>query len=214
RLMKETRDCFQKRHADYALPISASSDGRMNYPESFLGSVDLVLLHGNGRSPQQKLQRTVELKNWERPILMTEDDNGCPSTVAHLSAELASCDAFFEHAAGWGYMPWVQAQRFPFRYLPAGPAEVRDDLPEADRHAYSEGGIGGKLCVYPMVLGHEPAGVVAKVGSGVSGWRPGDRAAFEPALYCYHCEFCMSGRHNMCENLRFLSSPGDPGFFR
>jgi hypothetical protein len=132
-LMKETRDCFQKRHADYALPISASSDGRMNYPESFLGSVDLVLLHGNGRSPQQKLQRTVELKNWERPILMTEDDNGRPSTVAHLSAELASCDAFFEHAAGWGYMPWVQAQRFPFRYLPAGPAEVRDDLPEADR---------------------------------------------------------------------------------
>ena len=81
-------------------------------------------------------------------------------------------------------------------------------------HAYSEGGIGGKLCVYPMVLGHEPAGVVAKVGSGVSGWQPGDRAAFEPALYCYHCRFCMAGRHNVCENLRFLSSPGDPGFFR
>jgi hypothetical protein len=95
--------------------------------------VDLVLLHGNGRTPQQKLQRTADLKNWERPILMTEDDNGRPSTLAHLSAELASCDAFFEHAAGWGYMPWVQAQRFPFRYLPAGSAEVRDDLPEADR---------------------------------------------------------------------------------
>src|SRR5438876_1334869 len=61
-LIQETRDCFQKRHADYAAPISVSSDGRMNYPESFLGSVDLVLLHGNGRKPQQKLQRTVELK--------------------------------------------------------------------------------------------------------------------------------------------------------
>src|SRR6266478_3844981 len=67
-LIKETRDCFQKRHADYALPISASSDGRMNYPESFLGSVDLVLLHGNGRTSAQKLQRTAELKNWERRI--------------------------------------------------------------------------------------------------------------------------------------------------
>jgi len=64
------------------------------------------------------------------------------------------------------------------------------------------------------VLGHEPAGLVVKLGSGVSGWHPGDRAAFEPALYCYHCEFCMSGRHNVCENLRFLSSPADPGFFR
>jgi hypothetical protein len=133
KLIKETRDCFQTRRADYALPISASSDGRMNYPQSFLGSVDLVLLHGNGRTPQQKLRRAAELKNWERPILMTEDDNGRPSTVAHLSPELASCDVFFEHGAGWGYMPWVQAQRFPFRYLPSGSAEVRDDLPEADR---------------------------------------------------------------------------------
>ena len=84
----------------------------------------------------------------------------------------------------------------------------------SDLHAYAEGGIGGKLNAYPMVLGHEPAGVVAKVGSGVSGWQPGDRAAFEPAMYCYHCEFCMSGHHNLCEKLRFLSSPGDPGFFR
>jgi hypothetical protein len=30
-------------------------------------------------------------------------------------------------------MPWVQAQRFPFRYLPPEPSAVRDDLPEADR---------------------------------------------------------------------------------
>jgi len=132
-LIKETRDRFQKLHADYALPISISSDGRMNYAESFLESVDVVLLHGNGRTPAQKLQRTADLKNWERPILMTEDDNGRTSTAAHLSAELASCDAFFEHAAGWGYMPWVQAQRFPFRYMPSGPSEVRDDLPEKDR---------------------------------------------------------------------------------
>jgi hypothetical protein len=133
KLIRETRDCFQQAHADYALPISVSSDGRMNYPESFLEWVDLVLLHGNGGTPQQKLQRTAELKNWPRPILATEDDNGRPATAAHLTAELASCDAFFEHGAGWGYMPWVQAQRFPFRYLPGAESEVRDDLPEPDR---------------------------------------------------------------------------------
>jgi hypothetical protein len=132
-LIKETRDRFQKLHADFALPIGVSSDGRMNYAESFLQSVDVVLLHGNGRTPQQKVQRTADLKNWERPILMTEDDNGRPSATAHLAAELASCDAFFNQAAGWGYMPWVQAQRFPFRYLPSGSAVVRDDLPEPDR---------------------------------------------------------------------------------
>jgi hypothetical protein len=132
-LIKETRDRFQKLHADYALPISVSSDGRMNYAESFVDSVDVVMLHGNGRTPQQKLQRTADLKNWQRPILMTEDDNGRESTPAHLTAELASCDAFFNQAAGWGYMPWVQAQRFPFRYLPPETSTMGDNLPEKDR---------------------------------------------------------------------------------
>ena len=132
-LIKTARDCFQRRHADYALPISVSSDGRMRYPESFLNSVDLVLIHGNGRTPAQKSQRAADLKNWERPILMSEDDNGRPSTSDHLTAELASCDIFFDKAAGWGYMPWVQAQRFPFRYLPGPATEVRDAMPEADR---------------------------------------------------------------------------------
>jgi len=65
-----------------------------------------------------------------------------------------------------------------------------------------------------MVLGHEPTGTVVKTGPGVSGWAPGDRAALEPAIYCYHCEFCLAGRHNVCANLRFLSAAPDAGFFR
>jgi L-iditol 2-dehydrogenase len=84
----------------------------------------------------------------------------------------------------------------------------------SDLHYFSEGGIGDARCVYPMVLGHEPSGVVRKTGPGVTGWSVGDRAVLEPALYCYHCEFCMTGRHNVCENIRFLSMPDEPGFFR
>ena len=84
----------------------------------------------------------------------------------------------------------------------------------SDVHSYSEGAIGDTPCVYPMVLGHEPAGTVVRTGTGVTGWAPGDRAALEPALYCYHCEFCRSGHHNLCSNIRFLSNPGIPGFFR
>ncbi len=84
----------------------------------------------------------------------------------------------------------------------------------SDMHSYAEGAVGDTPCVYPMVLGHEPAGVVVKAGAGVTGWTSGARAAFEPAIYCYHCEFCHSGRHNLCANLRFLSMPSDPGFFR
>lgn len=84
----------------------------------------------------------------------------------------------------------------------------------SDLHAYSEGGIGSMPNVYPMVLGHEPAGTIVKTGAGVAGFAPGDRGALEPALYCYHCEFCQSGHHNVCANVRFLSNPGHPGFFR
>src|SRR5215467_7332995 len=84
----------------------------------------------------------------------------------------------------------------------------------SDLHYFSDGGIGEARCVYPMVLGHEPAGVVRKIGLGVSGFAVGDRAVLEPAVYCYHCEFCMTGHHNVCANLRFLSQPGEPGFFR
>lgn len=84
----------------------------------------------------------------------------------------------------------------------------------SDLHSYAEGAIGDTPCLYPMVLGHEPAGTVVRAGAGVTGWSPGDRAALEPALYCYHCEFCRSGHHNVCENIRFLSNPGVPGFFR
>ncbi len=84
----------------------------------------------------------------------------------------------------------------------------------SDLHAYSEGGVGGTPNAYPMVLGHEPAGTIVKTGPGVTGLAPGDRGALEPALYRYHCEFCLSGHHNVCANIRFLSNPHHPGFFR
>lgn len=84
----------------------------------------------------------------------------------------------------------------------------------SDLHYFSEGGIGDTPCVYPQVLGHEPAGEIVKAGPGVTGWQPGDRVALEPAIYCYHCEYCLKGRHNICANIRFMSMPGDPGFFR
>jgi len=100
-----------------------------------------------------------------------------------------------------------------------GPGEVQVRIDAvgicgSDLHSYAEGSVGDTPCRYPMVLGHEPAGVVARVGAGVTGWNAGDRAAFEPAIYCYHCEFCSTGHHNVCANLRFMSMPGDPGFFR
>jgi L-iditol 2-dehydrogenase len=100
-----------------------------------------------------------------------------------------------------------------------GPGEVQVRIEAvgvcgSDLHSYSEGAVGGTPNVYPMLLGHEPAGRIVKTGAGVTGLAAGDRGALEPALYCYHCEFCLSGHHNVCANLRFLSNPHHPGFFR
>ena len=100
-----------------------------------------------------------------------------------------------------------------------GPGEVQVRIEAvgvcgSDLHAYREGKVGSTPNVYPMVLGHEPAGTIVKTGAGVTGLAAGDHGTLEPALYCYHCEFCLSGRHNVCANLRFLSNPHLPGFFR
>lgn len=100
-----------------------------------------------------------------------------------------------------------------------GPGEVQVRIGAvgicgSDLHAYAEGAVGSTPNVYPMVLGHEPAGTIVKTGPGVTGLAPGDRGALEPALYCYHCEFCSRGLHNVCANIRFLSNPRLPGFFR
>jgi L-iditol 2-dehydrogenase len=100
-----------------------------------------------------------------------------------------------------------------------GPGEIQVRIEAvgvcgSDLHAYSEGKVGSSPNVYPMVLGHEPAGTIRKTGPGVTGLAIGDRGALEPAFYCYHCEFCLSGHHNVCANIRFLSNPHLPGFFR
>ena len=130
-LIDEVRERFH--HARFSVPVATSSDGRMRYPPALMGQSDIALLHGNNRSPQMKARRVLELKNADRPVLMNEDDNGRESTTANLALELASCDILFRQAAGWGYMPWVQAQRFPFRYMPAAEAKLRDDMPEKER---------------------------------------------------------------------------------
>src|SRR3954468_24593174 len=51
----------------------------------------------------------------------------------------------------------------------------------------------------PVVLGHEFGGTVAQVGTGVRGFREGDRVVSETAAaICGECMSCRSGRYNLC----------------
>jgi L-iditol 2-dehydrogenase len=53
-----------------------------------------------------------------------------------------------------------------------------------------------------------------KTGSAVTGVHAGDHFALEPAMPCGHCEMCRRQKANLCENMRFMSSGGIPGFFQ
>jgi L-iditol 2-dehydrogenase len=56
----------------------------------------------------------------------------------------------------------------------------------------------------PVVMGHEAAGVIARLGDGAQGWREGDRVTFDSTVSCGVCPPCRSGRINLCDNRRVL----------
>ncbi len=55
----------------------------------------------------------------------------------------------------------------------------------------------------PIPFGHEVAGVVADVGTGVTGFREGDRVVALNSAPCDACFFCRHGQQNLCEDLLF-----------
>ena len=59
--------------------------------------------------------------------------------------------------------------------------------------------VEGKYTIpMPVVLGHEAAGTVEAIGDQVSYVKPGDRVILCLSAFCGHCEFCLSGRPNLC----------------
>lgn len=56
----------------------------------------------------------------------------------------------------------------------------------------------------PIIMGHEAAGVIEKVGANVEGWSPGDAVAFDSMIYCGTCDSCKAGQTNLCEDRRVI----------
>lgn len=55
---------------------------------------------------------------------------------------------------------------------------------------------------WPIILGHECAGVVAEVGPGERRWKPGDPVVVEPFFTCKGCPACLRGQYNLCVDLK------------
>ena len=59
---------------------------------------------------------------------------------------------------------------------------------------------GEYLGSYPVIPGHEFAGVIEKIGAAVTRFQVGDRVAIEPNIACDNCVNCLNNRHNFCLN--------------
>ena len=84
----------------------------------------------------------------------------------------------------------------------------------SDLHYYETGAIGDYVVEPPFVLGHEPGGTVVEVGKNVKHLKVGDRVALEPGKTCGHCEFCKTGRYNLCSDVVFFATPPVDGVFQ
>jgi L-iditol 2-dehydrogenase len=78
----------------------------------------------------------------------------------------------------------------------------------SDIHYYTLGRIGSQVVKYPFPVGHEGAGCVVETGVGVKRVKPGDFIAIDPAMPCWKCDQCLTGRHHTCRKLKFLGCPG------
>ena len=103
----------------------------------------------------------------------------------------------------------------------AGQVEVRvaaGGICGSDLHYYNHGGFGTVRLKEPMILGHEVAGHITRLGKSVTGLKVGQLVAISPSRPCHTCAYCREAKYNQCLNMRFYGSampfPHVQGAFR
>ncbi len=83
----------------------------------------------------------------------------------------------------------------------------------SDTHFYETGRVGDIVVDGPIVLGHETAGVIEKVGEGVDPARVGQRVALDPQRPCRKCSSCKTGSYHLCVDMEFYGAYPIDGSF-
>jgi 2-desacetyl-2-hydroxyethyl bacteriochlorophyllide A dehydrogenase len=65
--------------------------------------------------------------------------------------------------------------------------------------------------VFPLIPGHEATGTVEAIGEGVTSLAVGDHVAVNPSTTCGECEYCLTGRGNLCRNWNGLGVVASDG---
>src|ERR1700726_1629104 len=107
---------------------------------------------------------------------------------------------------------YLQLEMAEFPQPQPGPGEVLIRVAAcgicgSDVHGYD--GASGRR-IPPLVMGHEASGIVAALGSEVTGFNVGDRVTFDSTVSCGVCGFCRDGEINLCDNRQVIGvSCGD-----
>ncbi len=103
------------------------------------------------------------------------------------------------------YMP--EAYKLEYRDVPKPAVEPGKVLVKIERLGICGSDIQvyhgkHKYMKFPVVQGHEAAGIVSEVGAGVEGIKVGDAVTFQPQVFCGECAPCKAGHINVCRNLK------------
>jgi L-iditol 2-dehydrogenase len=140
------------------------------------------------------------------------ETNGGPKKLCH-AADKNSCSR--DHVPHMKALVLTAYGRFVLEDRPTPPLQADEVLVRvracgicgSDVHGM-DGSTGRRIP--PIVMGHEAAGEIARIGTAVTKWRTGDRVTFDSTVYCGECWHCQRGEVNLCDNRRVLGvSCGD-----